>query len=104
MRKKEIKNKNLMSALIGISAMMTLSTPVTAYASSPTEGENKEPEPAQPQTEQVTAQETVVTAPVTVEAQQQAEVVQEAAAVAEDSAVNEATEAEDSANHEADVA
>jgi hypothetical protein len=94
MKRKEIKNRNLMSALtIGISAMMALSTPITAYASDPAQ-EAPEPTPTEPTTEQTSSQEAVqVQESVTESAQEQADVVQEAATEAAESALNEATEA-----------
>ncbi|WP_026518689.1 hypothetical protein, partial [Butyrivibrio sp. MC2021] len=72
--KKNIMDKKVISALtIGISAMMALSSPITAYA----EGEDAPtPENTEPETEETS---TVEAEPVvTAEAQEQAEVAQEA--------------------------
>jgi len=95
MKRNEIKNVNLMAALtIGITAMMSLSTPVTAYAADPNDPDATiEPTPTEPETEMVVTEEAVHVEPVTEEIQQQAEVVQEAATEGEESAIAEAAEA-----------
>ena len=96
MKRKDIKNKNLMSALtIGISAMMALSTPFTAYASNNIDGDGAPDDtPDEPQTTQSSTQE-AVQAPETVTdaAQEQAVAAQDAATESAESALNEATEA-----------
>lgn len=77
MKNNTLTNKKLVSALmIGISAMITLQSPVTAYASGPSEElpDNTGPEPnTETQAESVDTYE-----PVTSEAQSQAETAQEA--------------------------
>ena len=93
MKRSDIKNKRLMSALtIGISAMMALSTPISAYAN-----ENGEPTgdgggDNNTQAEQ-SHSEHVEESHVTQEAQDQADVVQEVTTENADSAQAEATQA-----------
>ncbi|SCY16118.1 hypothetical protein [Butyrivibrio sp. INlla14] len=78
MRRSDIKNKKLMSALtIGISAMMALSTPISAYANenvSSGDGEENN-NPPQPSTAQV-SENVAEPVAVTQQAQDQADVVQ----------------------------
>lgn len=94
MRKSDIKNKKLMAAItLGITAMMSMATPISAYASEadPEEGGSSSNEP---QTEQSSTQEAVEEhESVTEEAQEQADTVQEAATDAADSALHEASDA-----------
>ena len=71
MKKNNIKNKNLLSALtIGISAMMFLQTPVTAFAEG--NGELDDTTPSKPQTESNESQSESSYEPVTNEAQTEA--------------------------------
>lgn len=83
MKNNTLTNKKLVSALmIGISAMMTLQSPVTAYASGPVENlpDNTGPEPdTETQAESVDTYE-----PVTSEAQSQVETAQEAISGSQD--------------------
>ena len=71
MKKNNIKNKNLLSALtIGISAMMFLQTPITAFAEG--NGELDDTTPSEPQTESNESQSESSYEPVTNEAQTEA--------------------------------
>ncbi len=95
MKRNEIKNKKLMSALtIGLSAMMALSTPITAYASGTQDGEGAgDPTPPEPQTQSEAPQQTPAeTESVTAPAVEQAEVAQQAT-VSDEGAQPAATEA-----------
>ena len=79
MMKKDLKNKKLVSALtVGISAMMALATPVTAYAN----GEATAPPEEFPDTttESDVASTEAEAPAVTQEAEEQAQVVADAAA------------------------
>jgi hypothetical protein len=95
MKKNDIRNTNLMAALtIGITAMMSLSTPVTAYAADPNDpNATIDNTPNEPQTQQESQEQAIQVDPVTTEAHDQAEVVQETATEATDSALVKATEA-----------
>ncbi len=95
MKKNDIRNTNLMAALtIGITAMMSLSTPVTAYAADPNDpNATIDNTPNEPQTQQESQEQAIQVDPVTTEAHDQAEVVQETATEATDSALAKATEA-----------
>ena len=105
MMKKDLKNKRLVSALtVGISAMMALATPITAYAN----GEATAPPEEFPDTtteSKVGATEAEAPA-VTEQAEVQAEVVQEATAGEEklDESGNTATDQLQSAKVEASAA
>jgi predicted nucleic acid-binding Zn-ribbon protein len=71
MKKNNIKNKNLLSALtIGISAMMFLQTPISAYAAE--NDELNENPPSEPKTESNDSQSESSYVPVTNEAQKEA--------------------------------
>ena len=80
MKMKEVKNKRVVSALmIGISAMMALQTPITAYAND-NGSENPPAAPEPPESAATVAAPEAPYTPVTAEAQQEASDVQEVVA------------------------
>ncbi len=97
MKKNEVTNKKVVSALmIGISAMMALQTPITAYANDNNNGEAPENGNNEPETTQAAPQEAAEEyQAVTEEAQSFADTAQESAVEESTSAAVEATQAAD---------